>query len=222
MTVARYFETMDYGPAPEADTEARAWLKRHGRASGISSAAGSVKPASGAVFRSRSSRRPGHAGAGRAGRRGGRGRGGGGGAQGAGTVVEARRAGAGAASLCARAAWCSGTARLLAVLEALDNGKPIRETARSRYAAGGAALLSSRRLGAAAGARVARPAAGRRRRPDHSLELPAADAGLEGGAGAGARQHGGAEAGGVHARSRRCCSPSWRRRPGCRRACSTS
>ena len=30
MSVARYFEEMSYGPAPEADTEARAWLKRHG------------------------------------------------------------------------------------------------------------------------------------------------------------------------------------------------
>ena len=29
MSIARYFETMDYGPAPEADTEARDWLKRH-------------------------------------------------------------------------------------------------------------------------------------------------------------------------------------------------
>ena len=29
MTVARYFDEMNYGPAPEADTEVRAWLKRH-------------------------------------------------------------------------------------------------------------------------------------------------------------------------------------------------
>ncbi|HJT12285.1 MAG TPA: aldehyde dehydrogenase family protein, partial [Dongiaceae bacterium] len=29
MSVARYFDEMNYGPAPEADTEARAWLKRH-------------------------------------------------------------------------------------------------------------------------------------------------------------------------------------------------
>ena len=34
MTVARYFDEMNYGPAPEADTDARAWLKRQiGRAS---------------------------------------------------------------------------------------------------------------------------------------------------------------------------------------------
>ncbi len=29
MSVANYFETMEYGPAPEADGEARAWLARH-------------------------------------------------------------------------------------------------------------------------------------------------------------------------------------------------
>jgi aldehyde dehydrogenase (NAD+) len=28
-TVAEIFETMDYGPAPESDAEARAWLARH-------------------------------------------------------------------------------------------------------------------------------------------------------------------------------------------------
>src|SRR6187431_1921112 len=28
--VAKFFDDMSYGPAPEADTEARAWLKRHG------------------------------------------------------------------------------------------------------------------------------------------------------------------------------------------------
>jgi len=29
MSVAHYFETMDYGPAPESDAEARAWLSHH-------------------------------------------------------------------------------------------------------------------------------------------------------------------------------------------------
>ncbi len=29
MSVATYFDEMSYGPAPEADTEARTWLKRH-------------------------------------------------------------------------------------------------------------------------------------------------------------------------------------------------
>src|ERR1700731_1648729 len=30
MSVAHYFETMEYGAAPEADGEARGWLARHG------------------------------------------------------------------------------------------------------------------------------------------------------------------------------------------------
>ena len=29
MSVAHYFDTMDYGPAPESDGEARAWLTKH-------------------------------------------------------------------------------------------------------------------------------------------------------------------------------------------------
>jgi aldehyde dehydrogenase (NAD+) len=29
MSVADYFDTMDYGPAPEADSEARAWIAKH-------------------------------------------------------------------------------------------------------------------------------------------------------------------------------------------------
>ena len=34
MSVAHYFDTMDYGPAPESDTEARAWLARHDKGFG--------------------------------------------------------------------------------------------------------------------------------------------------------------------------------------------
>ena len=30
MSVAEYFDTMDYGPAPEADGMAREWLASHG------------------------------------------------------------------------------------------------------------------------------------------------------------------------------------------------
>lgn len=29
MSVADYFDTMDYGPAPEADGDARAWIAKH-------------------------------------------------------------------------------------------------------------------------------------------------------------------------------------------------
>ena len=34
MSVSEYFDTMDYGPAPESDTEARAWLKTHAKGFG--------------------------------------------------------------------------------------------------------------------------------------------------------------------------------------------
>ena len=50
--------------------------------------------------------------------------------------------------------------------------------------------------------------AGRRRRPDHPVELPAADAGLEDRAGARHGQHGGAQAGRVHLAHRAAASPS--------------
>ncbi len=208
MSVARYFDEMNYGPAPEADTEARAWLKRHDatlrplhrrrlreaelrhlRSTRIEPATGNklARIANGnaadvdaAVAAARKAQD---------------------------TVGEARRPRRGRGISMPWRALVQRHGRLFAVLESLDNGKPIRETARHRHPAGGAPLLSSRRLGAAAGARIRRPRAGRRRRPDHSVEFPAADAGLEDRAGAGARQHRGAEAGGIHARSPRCCSP---------------
>ena len=113
-------------------------------------------------------------------------------------------------------------ARLFAVLETLDNGKPIRETrdidiplvARHFYHhAGWAQLLETRVPGSRAG---------RRRRADHPVEFPAADAGVEDRAGARGRQHGGAQAGGVHAAHRACCSPRSARGRPARRAWSTS
>jgi acyl-CoA reductase-like NAD-dependent aldehyde dehydrogenase len=54
------------------------------------------------------------------------------------------------------------------------------------------------------------------------VELPAADAGVEGRAGARGGEHGGAQAGRVHAAHGAAASPSSRTTPGCRRACSTS
>ena len=72
-------------------------------------------------------------------------------------------------------------ARELAVLESLDNGKPIKESrdvdvplvaAHFFYYAGWADKLDVRRLRPG-------PAAARRRRPGHPVELPAADAGVE-------------------------------------------
>lgn len=35
MTIKDIFETMDYGKAPESDTEAQGWLERHGRRFGL-------------------------------------------------------------------------------------------------------------------------------------------------------------------------------------------
>ena len=94
--------------------------------------------------------------------------------------------------------------REFAVLESLDTGKPIKEIARRRRPARGGALLVLRRLGGQARLRVPgprRPAA-RRRRPDHPVELPAADAGLEDRPGPGRRQHGRPQAGLARRRSR--------------------
>jgi aldehyde dehydrogenase (NAD+) len=153
MSVARYFETMDYGPAPEADTEARDWLKRHEGRFGHFIGGAFVKPAGGAYF---DSMEP---------------------ATGA-LLAKAAQGGAAdvdaavAAARKAQAAWwkIGGQARarhlyalarmiqrhgrLFAVLEALDNGKPIRETrdidvplaARHFYHHAGWAQLQEREL----------------------------------------------------------------------------
>ena len=115
----------------------------------------------------------------------------------------------------------------LAALESLNCGKTITDSkgdmaGRRQHPA----LL--RRLGRQdrgpdrAGARqlpvVHAAAAGRRRRPDHPLELPAADAGLEVGPGPGLRQHRRHEAGRADAADRHCAWPSWRWRPASRPA----
>src|SRR5436190_2246254 len=44
MSVAHYFDTMDYGPAPESDSEAREWLKSHGRLFAVLEALDNGKP----------------------------------------------------------------------------------------------------------------------------------------------------------------------------------
>lgn len=86
--------------------------------------------------------------------------------------------------------------RELAVLETLDNGKPIRETrdadlplvaAHFFYYAGWADKLDHMRL-------RRRPPPPGRGGPGHPLELPAPDAGVEDRPGPGHRQHGGPEA----------------------------
>ncbi len=93
----------------------------------------------------------------------------------------------------------------LARLETLDNGKPISVAASGRPAPDHRLLPLLRRLGRQdsgqddSGRRqllhLHAARAGGRGRTDHPLELPAADAGLETGPGAGHRQHGRAEAG---------------------------
>ena len=81
--------------------------------------------------------------------------------------------------------------RELAVLESIDNGKPIKESrdvdipivaAHFFYYAGWADKLEHAGYGSTRTAR--------RRRPGHPVELPAADAGVEDRPGAGLRQHG--------------------------------
>jgi aldehyde dehydrogenase (NAD+) len=127
MSVSHFFDTMDYGPAPESDTEARQWLARH--ADGFGHFIGGValapveadlfetfEPATGAPLARVT--------------------------QGSQADVEAAVAAARAAQpgwealgghgrarhLYALARLVQRHARLLAVVEALDNGKPIRET----------------------------------------------------------------------------------------------
>ncbi|MGF6345339.1 aldehyde dehydrogenase family protein [Variovorax sp. W2I14] len=126
-SVARYFDTMDYGPAPESDTDARQWLARHaegfghfidGRFTDVSAGArfDTAEPATGQRLA--------------------------GIAQGSAEDVDAAVAAARGAQpgwlalgghgrarhLYALARMVQRHARLLAVVEALDNGKPIRET----------------------------------------------------------------------------------------------
>ncbi|MFN9452784.1 MAG: aldehyde dehydrogenase family protein [Gemmatimonadota bacterium] len=125
-TVAEIFSTMAYGPAPEGDAEARAWLAAHGAAfghfvNGRFTAAGAAsfetrEPATGRVLARI--------------------------AQGSAADVAAAVAAAGAAlpawqalsgherarHLYALARMVQRHSRLFAVVEALDNGKSIRET----------------------------------------------------------------------------------------------
>ncbi|MEZ2298371.1 aldehyde dehydrogenase family protein [Variovorax sp. RCC_210] len=126
-SVARYFDTMDYGPAPESDTDARQWLAGHAQGFGhfidgrFTQAAADARfetaePATGQRLASI--------------------------AQGTAQDIDAAVAAARAAQagwlalgghgrarhLYALARMVQRHARLFAVVEALDNGKPIRET----------------------------------------------------------------------------------------------
>ncbi|WP_454907307.1 aldehyde dehydrogenase family protein [Variovorax gossypii] len=125
-SVARYFDTMDYGPAPESDTDAREWLARHAEGFGHF-IDGRFTPASDGVHFDTAEPATGQ----RLARI----------AQGSAKDVDAAVAAARAAQpgwhalgghgrarhLYALARMVQRHARLLAVVEALDNGKPIRE-----------------------------------------------------------------------------------------------
>jgi aldehyde dehydrogenase (NAD+) len=127
MTVAETFETLDYGPAPESADLARAWLAERGAIFGLFIGGAWVEPAEGAWFDSTNPATSQKLAAI---------------AQATGADVDAavavaRRAqpawvklgGHGRARhLYALARLVQKHSRLLAVLETLDNGKPIRET----------------------------------------------------------------------------------------------
>ena len=125
MSVAHYFETMDYGPAPESDAEARAWLAKHdkgfrhfigGQWVNGKSHFDTLEPSTGKVLARLSQ---------------------GSNADIDSAVKAARKAQSGWAKLgghgrarylYALARLIQRHARLFAVIESLDNGKTIRET----------------------------------------------------------------------------------------------
>jgi aldehyde dehydrogenase (NAD+) len=127
MSVTDYFDTMDYGPAPESDTEARQWLALHAAGFGHLIGGRATVPADSALFDTHEPST----------------------GQVLARVSQGTQADVDAAVAAARAAQSGGEAlgghgrarhlyalarlvqrhsRLLAVVEALDNGKPIRET----------------------------------------------------------------------------------------------
>ena len=126
-TVARVFETLEYGPAPEAAGPAQQWLESHGRNFGLFVNGQWIKPQAGESFETINPAtteplaRVAQGAAGDVDR-----------------AVQAARAAlpgwaglsdhARSRHLYALARAVQKHARLLAVLESLDNGKPIRET----------------------------------------------------------------------------------------------
>ncbi len=127
MNVAKYFDDMSYGPAPEADTEARDWLKRHSATFGHFIDGRFVKPAAGKTFETNEPATGAPLATLAAGD-----------ADDVNAAVAAARKAQGAWAklsghararhLYALARMIQRHARLIAVVEAIDNGKPIRET----------------------------------------------------------------------------------------------
>ncbi|MEX0350737.1 MAG: aldehyde dehydrogenase family protein [Paracoccaceae bacterium] len=126
MTVSEIFKTMDYGPAPESAAEANAWLDRHDRTFGLFIGGAftkpgkdrfdSVNPANGEALASLTEATSKDVDA----------------AVKAATKAQKHWAALGGAGrarhLYALARLIQKHARLFAVLESLDNGKPIRES----------------------------------------------------------------------------------------------
>ena len=192
IAIREILSTMDYGPSPEARDHVSAWLAKHEAGFGQFIAGRFGEP--GAlfdVFNPATGERI--AGA----------------TRGATADVDAavkaarRRSGRGARSpaTSGRAistrlrVTCRNASAFSPCWRSIDNGKPIRESrdidvplvARHFYHhAGWASLVDER---------IPRLAAGRRMRPDRSMELSAVDARLEDRAGAGRREHGRAQAG---------------------------
>jgi aldehyde dehydrogenase (NAD+) len=127
MSIAEKFVTMEYGPAPEDSKDARAWLDRHGQRFGLFIGGAWQPPAAGEYFDTLDPSTGEKLAAV---------------AQGSSADVDAAVRAAGAASpkwraltphararyLYALARLVQKHARLLAVLETMDNGKPIRES----------------------------------------------------------------------------------------------
>jgi aldehyde dehydrogenase (NAD+) len=127
MSIAEKFVTMEYGPAPEDPKEATAWLERHGRCFGIFTGGAWQTPASGEYFDTLDPSNGEKLAAV---------------AQGGAADIDAAVRAARAAStewkaltphtraryLYALARLVQKHSRLLAVLETMDNGKPIRES----------------------------------------------------------------------------------------------
>lgn len=127
MSVAAIFESMEYGPAPESDEQARAWLDAHGRAFGLFIGGEWVAAASGESFETANPAtgdvlaRIAQAGSDDVDT----------------AVAAARKAQPGwhklgghgrARHLYALARLVQKHSRLFAVLESMDNGKPVRES----------------------------------------------------------------------------------------------
>ena len=211
MSVADYFSSMDYGPAPEDDSAARAWLDQHANGFGHFIGGALRRAISGRALRLARTRDRARA---REDRRRAIERDVDAAVDAARTALPAWQAlgGAGRARhLYALARMVQRHARLFAVLESLDNGKPIRESrdidiplvARHFLHHAGWAQLQDREF-------ADWDAAGRGR-ADRAVEFPAADARVEDRAGARAGQLRGAQAGGIHAADRACCSPNSQR-----------